>query len=516
MAAGSGHAMTLSADVVVIGGGGSGLAAAIEAATLGRRVILVEKADKVGGTTAMSVGSITATNTPQQLRRGILDSPEAHLEDLKKFNAAVDLPDNESLSRLLVENVPETVRWLMSMGVEFHGPVNELPHRKPRMHVVLPNSRAYIFHLERRARALGVDIRTRTRASGFITEQGRVVGIRCEAATGAVIILARGGVVLCSGDYSASEEKRARFLGPHMRAVKPVNVNNTGDGHDMVEALGGKVLNPQHCLAGIRFQAPPRKWIHNLPPNRLLTRCMRFMLERLPGFLVRPFIMSFLTGILVPSPKMLQNGAILVNKAGERFGDELDAPGPRIAQQPAEMAYIVFGAELSSKFNGWPNYVSTAPGFAYASVSDYRRNRKDIFFEAPSIEALAAKIGVPADALSQTITSYNASLASAQRGQRMPIEQGPYVAIGPVRYLINFTDGGLAVSKDLEVIGEDGKPVPGLYAAGFSGMGGVLLEGHGHHLGWAFTSGRLAGRRAAYNVVSDDLPEAAAALPATH
>ena len=167
-----------TADVVVIGGGGSGLAAAIEAATLGRSVVLVEKAPELGGSTAWSVGSITANNTPHQVRRGILDSPQEHFEDLQKFNAVCGVPDNPGLSRLLVENVHETVRWLMSMGVEFFGPLNELPHRKPRMHVVLPNSRAYIYHLSRRARALGVDIRTSVRASQFL-----VLGAKAHAAS---------------------------------------------------------------------------------------------------------------------------------------------------------------------------------------------------------------------------------------------------------------------------------------------------------------------------------------------
>ena len=114
-----------------------------------------------------------------------------------------------------------------------------------------------------------------------------------------------------------------------------------------------------------------------------------------------------------------------------------------------------------------------------------------------------------------TEAEYNA-WPERERTGRMPIERGPFVAIGPVRYLINFTDGGVAVSDELQVLGKDRQPVPGLYAAGFSGMGGVLLEGHGHHLGWAFTSGRLAGRRAAHNVVTADIPEAAGAQPASH
>ena len=63
-----------------------------------------------------------------------------------------------------------------------------------------------------------------------------------------------------------------------------------------------------------------------------------------------------------------------------------------------------------------------------------------------------------------------------------------------------FTDGGLRVSERLEVLRADGSVIPGLYAAGSAGQGGLLLEGHGHHLGWAFISGRIAGRNAALDV----------------
>src|SRR5262245_30468956 len=79
---------THEADVVVIGGGGSGLAAAIEAAGLGRRVILLERNPQLGGTTSRSIGSITATNTPHQLAKGIRDCPADHFEDMARFAAA--------------------------------------------------------------------------------------------------------------------------------------------------------------------------------------------------------------------------------------------------------------------------------------------------------------------------------------------------------------------------------------------------------------------------------------------
>jgi fumarate reductase flavoprotein subunit len=74
---------------------------------------------------------------------------------------------------------------------------------------------------------------------------------------------------------------------------------------------------------------------------------------------------------------------------------------------------------------------------------------------------------------------------------------GPYIALGPVRSVFVHAEGGLAVDLQHRVLGRDGKPIPGLYAAGATGQGGLLLKGHGHHLAWAFVSGRRAGRLAA-------------------
>ncbi|MBI2291261.1 MAG: FAD-dependent oxidoreductase, partial [Betaproteobacteria bacterium] len=119
----------MKADVVVVGGGGSGLAAAVGAATAGARVILLEKNNNLGGTTARSIGSITATQTRYQAREGISDSPAEHYRDMELFTKDLPRPDNDVLRRVLTENVPETVRWLGSMGVEFLGPLEEPPHQ---------------------------------------------------------------------------------------------------------------------------------------------------------------------------------------------------------------------------------------------------------------------------------------------------------------------------------------------------------------------------------------------------
>jgi succinate dehydrogenase/fumarate reductase flavoprotein subunit len=499
----------VEADVVVVGGGGSGLAAAIEAASLGRRVVLLEKHTHLGGTTGRSIGSVTATNTPHQLRKSILDSPDHHLEDLNLFNAAAGAPDNEALKRILVDNAPETFRWLMSMGIEFYGPMIELPHRKPRMHNVLPNSGAYIYHLERRARALGVDIRTSAHVSRLLREESRVVGVGCDTSNGPMSFRAGGGVVLACGDYSASVPFREKYISSEMAAVQPINPTNTGDGHEMVLGLGGRVINGHLSLSGIRFQPPTSSLVAKIPPYRFITRFMNIALERLPGWLLRPFIMSFLTTVLVPSPKLFRNGAVLINRNGERFTDELEPLAGPLSRQPGQCAYILLDGDLAQKFSAWPNYVSTAPGIAYAFLADYRRSRRDVFHEAPTLTELAGKIGATAATLEATARSLGSPDTSKPNRTFASFTRGPYIALGPVRYFINFTDGGVAVNDRLQVLGPDDVPIAGLYAAGLIGMGGVLLEGHGHHLGWAFTSGRLAGRNAAHDVVSVDLPEAA-------
>jgi fumarate reductase flavoprotein subunit len=94
------------------------------------------------------------------------------------------IDDNTELRRVLVENVPDTFRWLMSHGVEFYGPLPEPPHRRPRMHNVLPNSRAYIYHLGRAARKAGVRIVTSIRAQRCSSMRDASSASRATAPTG--------------------------------------------------------------------------------------------------------------------------------------------------------------------------------------------------------------------------------------------------------------------------------------------------------------------------------------------
>lgn len=497
-------------DVVVVGGGGAGLAAASEAARLGRRVVLLEKNPDLGGTTAWSVGSVSATCTPHQIAKGIKDCPEHHLEDLKLFSGELVDRDNFILARVLTENTPDMFRWLLSTGLVFVGPLPEPPHRQPRMHNILPNSKAFPYLLGRHCRRLGVDIRLNTRADRLIADAGRITGVAVTLPDGRRHdFMARGGVVLAGGDFSASPELKAKYASEEVAGVDAVNPTSTGDGIRMALEHGAVVLNGDHMHGPIMRFVPPKrpKLIQRLPPLRWLTRSMRWSFDYLPAWLLRPFLMSFLTTALAPSHELFRRGAILVDKQGLRFADERDRPDAAAAQRPDGMAFIVFDKPVADAFCAWPNFISTAPAVGYAYLDDYRRTRPDIFHRANTFAELAASMGIPRDRFETTIADYNGGNAAgaSPRAERPSLATPPYYALGPLKAYIIFTNGGLKVTERVEVVNSDGAIIPGLYAAGSNGQGGMLLEGHGHHLGWAFVSGRLAGRHAAL-LASDGQP----------
>jgi succinate dehydrogenase/fumarate reductase flavoprotein subunit len=475
-----------SFDVVVVGGGAAGLAAAIEARAAGASVVLLEKNPALGGSTAWSIGSVTATRTPHQRARGIVDSPADHWADMPGFAGPLAGRDNDALRRLLCDDMPATFQWLLDSGVRFMGPMPEPPHRQPRMHNVLPNSRSFIYHLGRRARRAGVKIRTGAAVTGLVREQGRVVGVDVDLSGAPARFVARRGVVLAAGDFTNSPGFKSRFMGPQEAKIEGVNPTATGDGQRLAEALGARIVNGDLALGPeIRFIAPAREtFVRRLPPWRWLAVSMKWSLDWLPSALLRPFMMKFLTTALAPSLALFEAGAVLVNRRGERFANELEKPAWHLADQPGKVGWIILSDELAKRFSAWPNFVSTAPGIAYAYIPDYRRNRPDVYTQAATLGELAQKLGMPPESLAAGTISF--------AGQ-----PGPFVALGPVRPVFVHSEGGLAVDTEHRVLGPGDAPLPGLYAAGSTGQGGLLLKGHGHHLGWAFVSGRRAGRFAA-------------------
>lgn len=475
----------LQADVVVVGAGGAGLAAAIEARAAGASVCVLEKGQAPGGSTALSVGSVTCTGTRLQRAAGIDDDPIAHWEDMAAFDGALLERDNRALARVLCEEIPATFAWLEAHGVRFAGPFPEAPHRRARMHNVLPNSRAFVHHLARAARRSGVRFALRARALRLLQQDGRVTGVVYEQDAREQVARASRAVVLASGDFTNSPECKRRFMGAHAARVPGVNALATGDGQRMAERLGAVVLNGDLALGPeLRFAVPGGgSWVHRLPPSTLLAAAMAAAMRKLPAAWMRPFIVRFIATALAPSLQLFELGALLVDGGGQAVSAPPQQLAAALAEREPGSGYIVMDPSVARHFRAPPHAVSTAPGIAYAYLDDYARIRPRIHFEADSVAELAAACGMSATAL-------EAALGERARGSG-------FVALGPVRPVFVHGEGGLAVDEAHRVLDGQGRPLAGLYAAGSVGQGGLLLKGHGHHLAWAFVSGRRAGRNAA-------------------
>lgn len=486
-------------DVVVVGGGGSGLAAAIAAAENGARVIVLEKGPELRGSTGRSIGSIAASCTRDQRALGVTDSPQAHAEDYLGIAGAYAEREDRALVQLLTENVTATYEWLVSLGIEFYGPVPDPGHRVPRLHNVLPTSQSYIHHLAKRAYALGIDIRCDRGADELIVEDGRVRGVVAVPSSGQKETLrARRAVVLASGDFSAGAELKREYISDEVADYVAVNPFAHGDAQRMARSLGGVVLGGEvFDVPSLRFMPPPSEGLYGvlqkLPPVRPMTRTIKWGLEKLPPAVIRSLLMGFVTTYLSPDLSLFRNGAILVDADGI-LRSNTDESIPLVTARLGERGgFLVGDQKLYDQFSQAPHHVATAPGVAYAYMPDFKRSRKDIFHTAGTIEELAKSIGVAPARLRDSVAEAKGS------GRTTSLEQGPFFAMGPVRALLVQTNGGLAVDTDLHVIDANQQPIPGLYAAGNAGQGGVLLMGYGHHLGWAFTSGRIAGRNAAHS-----------------
>ncbi len=481
---------TIDCDVLVVGGGGAGLAAAITAAERGVRVILIERLPTLGGSTAISIGSFSAAGTPWQRAKGIADNPDDFLEDMGKF-AGVDMDnDSRELRAVLAVEAAPTLDWLSRLGVAFVGPFPEPPHRVPRMHNVVLDSRMYPAVLERAARRAGVDIRCGVEIVGLTTApDGRVTGAEAIGPNGPIVIAAARGVVLASGDFSGNPEMRRQYLSPAAADSVPANPQSTGIGQRLARDLGA-ALRGMAISTGpkLRFRAQTRRGILSLMPLwPWLMKLTAAMVQMLPEGVLRPFVKSLLVVHMQPSPKLFEAGAILVNLDGRRVGNETKTVLP-IAHEREAAGFVVFDHTIAEAYRRPPHYISTAPGIGYAYLGDYERARPELVHRGATVAELAASLGAKPEALTAAIESTSGRL------------KAPFVALGPAVSTVTVTEGGLVVDRRCAVLREDGTTIAGLYAAGGCAQAGMRFFGHGLHIGWAFVSGRLAGAAAAQEI----------------
>jgi fumarate reductase flavoprotein subunit len=457
------------ADVIVLGAGMAGLCSAIEAADAGVRVFLLEKMSSVTSShTARCCGNVAGAGSKMQIKAGISDSPERWHEDLISIDETRLMPSE--LLDILTGSGGSHIDWLQEMGVPFKYICHRPPDSLPRAHIVEGDAQPVSTALAERAKERGVEILLETRALKLYRwADNHIAGVMAEAKGGNTITFkAKKGVILCTGDYCASKEIKAKFTPVVEDAMAETcgNPGNTGDGFLMAWAIGADST----CLDAVG------------EPKEL------YMLPDQPRG----------TGI---SSYLIETGAIIVNKNGKRFQNEaVSAGGKAVYGQPDQVAFVVFDSKIASTDvvpEGAPR--GRGPWICTCRYLDDWRKFPGAVKEADSIGELSRKLGVSTSGLLETINRYNSyadageDLDFGRRNLGPGIREPPFIGLGPGKPMTNISNGTLMVNNKHQVLDVFGNVIPGLYAAGDMGKSGKIVA-HGTRMAWACISGRRSGK----------------------
>ena len=490
-------------DVIIVGGGGSGLAAACAAAELGGRVLILEKQPNLGGTTGIAVGSFTAAGTSLQKQARIEDNVADHAEDAAKFAASdIEACNNHELRQFFLEEAGTTFEWLRGLGLTYYGPNPEPPNRVPRMHNVVPSAKAYIVVLQTEVLRRGGQILCDHQVTSLLRDGQRITGVKANHRGADAVFQARRGVVLAAGDYAGSAQLIAQYKGEKYREIEGINPHSHGDGHYLVTEAGGVLVNMDITYGPeLRFVSPARKPFQQLlPAGRWAARIMGTLFGIMPAFIRNRFIKRLLVTWQHPENSLFDDGAVLLNRDGRRFVNERTWPEREIAvaEQPDKICYILLDGRLIERYSAWPHFISTAPDIAYAYAKDYLRLRPDVTITANDLDTVAERRGMETSLLREAVAQFNQYAGGemsdpfGRQGDQHLLDR-PWMLLGPAKAYFTTTEGGAKIDRRLRVIDDNGNVIPGLYAIGQNGLGGMVLFGHGLHIAWAMTSGRLAG-----------------------
>lgn len=416
------------ADVVIVGAGGAGLAAAITAAEDGAKVIVLEKMSNVGGNTLISGGEMAAPGNWLQEKEGIEDSVEQFCQDILTGG---DNENDPELVRVLAENALDAATWLRDdVGVEFEDYMLFFGGHSVKRSLVPKNASGVelIEKLTARAEALGVVIHKNTPAVKLVTEDGKVAAVKAEYNGQEITYHAAKGVILATGGFGSNLEMR-KANNPDMdeKILSTNSVGSTGDGIIMAQELGAQTVDMQY------IQTYP-----TCDPE---------------------------TGtLLYVGDVRLEGRAILVNLEGKRFVEELerrDVISLAVTEQTGGVSYM-FWDEASMQASG----VNASHKQEYDNLIE-----RGILVKADTVEEACAHFGIDAVEMQATIDRYNQycqdgkDLEFNKRGDLIAFTDGPYY-IMKTTPAIHHTMGGLKINTEAQVVDTDGNVIPGLYAAG--------------------------------------------------
>ena len=453
-------------DVVVIGAGGAGFAAAITAANEGKSVVLLDKMGVYGGDTALSGGEMAVPGNWIQVTQGVEDSPDNLIEDML---VGGDNKGDPELVAIIANGALDSANWLTYEGgvswkhdlMQFGG------HNIKRSIIPITHSGSEMTtKLTNRVNTIDeIVLVDNLKATELVQDDsGAITGVKVEnQVTGEEKTISCNAVVLATGGFGSNIEMRVQY-NPDMddKILSTDSVAAQGDGIVMAQAVGADTIDMEY--------------IQTYPVCDPETGALLYVGD------VR-----------------LENYGILVNKEGERFVQELDRRdviSNGIKSQTDGVAYLLFDQKAADE-----------TGLVEQHADEYENSEsRGVIVKADTLEEVANTQGVDPDALQATVDQWNEYCANGEdpdfnySAEMNTIDEGPYYLMA-CKLAVHYTMGGLHITPEAEVLSVDEEVIPGLYAAG---------EVAGHKMGTnrlgscsmsdIYTFGRIAGKNAAnYN-----------------
>jgi fumarate reductase flavoprotein subunit len=448
----------LVVDVLVIGGGGTGLCAALAATDAGASVIVAERDKALLGSTAMSTGLIPAAGTPEQAAAGIDDSPDLLAADIMaKTKGRTDA----AMALAIARESAATIAWMR----DTHGVPLALidgflypGHSVLRMYGTPQRSGGELMAaLESAAQAADIPILTEATAEQLFVDVGGVVrGVRLRRPDGRTDDVGCGALVLACSGFGGAADMVARLIPDMAGATYHGHPGNRGDAVRWGEAMGAGLADMSAYQGHGGLAAG-----HGIP-------------------------------ILWP---LIMNGGFQVNTDGVRFSNEAlgySEQAAKVNAQPGHIAWSIYDRPRHELMLAFADYHDALGAGAIVDAAD--------------LSQLAERTRLPLDTLERTmaeVAHYVAGAAPDPFGRDFtghPPLAAPYYAARVTGALFH-TQGGLRIDSDARVLREDGAAMPNLFAGGGAarGISGDGAEGYmaGNGLLTATTLGRLAGQGAA-------------------
>lgn len=496
---GAGKTEELSADIVVVGAGASGVSAAVSAADQGAKVVIIEKTAVIGGASNLSWAG-KFYNSSVALENGVKVDVEQEISNwIVNNHWRVDA----AAIRQYVTQSGQTYDWLKEKGyqttfINFAGEqLHMLPEYSTRQELLRSMLEASVVKG-------GGQVLTETTGKSLLTDSaGAVIGVSAEKADGTIVNITAKSVVLATGGYAANSEMVKELFG--FEGINGGLGQNVGEGLEMAWAVGAKV--PDNIGGQMLHQTLAKATDHLKKDYPSFQATYPMMLTYLPSFMnVGPSGARFrdetatLTAVAAANTSAFQGPyhMVIVSKAQLELLKEKGMSGVKASKLPGMPPE--FYADFKDQYtleNPWTDVEKVLDSMV-ANGDGYKGN---------TIEELAANAGMDQEIFRETFDLYEEAAKSGVdtefgKGAEYLLSmgnEGPYYAV--VAQINNLGSvGGLLVNKKFMVLNDKRTPIKGLYAVGLESEGVLFNDtyvGNGVGIGYSFTSGRLGGAYAA-------------------